>query len=141
MDEFQVRSDPTRTSPRRHPPSPRWPSPTSTDSTRPVAADNSRTPRKQRWLRASGFWWDETAIELGSVFPGRNADGTPHVGVRALRDLAEGARGDGAADVSSRVARSLSFPLVAKTHLTARSLSPARAQARPSRSCPPPGAW
>ena len=112
--------------------------------------DLPRTPRKQRWLKASGFWFDETAIELGSVFPGRNADGTPHVGVRALRDLAEGAcarTGPRPSPPASRVRRR---PRSHRSAVSSRKRKNAltdvpsrfasRAQARPSRACPPPGA-
>jgi|TARA_B110000967_G_scaffold195820_1_gene225747 hypothetical protein len=63
---------------------------TLTDHLDQVKSSNTFSSRKQRWLKSSGFWWDETAIALGAVFPGQGDDASPRVGVRALRDLAVG---------------------------------------------------
>ena len=46
---------------------------------------------RQAWLRASGFWWDEEAVELGAVMNASAVGSLPRVGVRALRRLEVGA--------------------------------------------------
>lgn len=41
----------------------------------------------QAWLRSSGFWWDEDALELGCSIDDGTGRGATRIGVRARRRL------------------------------------------------------